>query len=129
MGRHKKLVIPELAPEPAPTKIKLADAYHIEGERARLLAGDEGCGCNLCQTFYKSIDLTVYGDRVKNYEGHITIRAIPKKVVRVEEEAVWNNMPSRGTIDRETDNIKIDPLRPLELNLEPKKKRGRPRKK
>lgn len=69
-------------PSPGTT---LADRFHLEGELARLVAGDEGCGCALCQEFYKTIDLNVYGDRVKRFDGgHITVRAIPKKYPKIE---------------------------------------------
>lgn len=46
---------------------------HWDTELLRLRQGQDGCGCVLCQEFYKTIDLSVYGDRVKRYGGTVII--------------------------------------------------------
>jgi len=48
---------------------------HFEAELERLRAGYDGCGCADCQELYKTLDLSVYGDRVKDYAGTILVVA------------------------------------------------------
>ena len=40
---------------------------HHRAELQRLDEGQAGCGCDLCQQFYKTLDLTRYGSRVTYY--------------------------------------------------------------
>jgi hypothetical protein len=47
--------------------------YHREAELLRLNSGEEGCGCADCQEYYKTLDLSVYGPRVKLYNGMVFI--------------------------------------------------------
>ena len=49
---------------------------HQHAELARLNAGMEGCGCADCREFYKTIDLTRYGSRVKTFGDYITISGV-----------------------------------------------------
>jgi len=42
---------------------------HQEAEILRLRAGYDGCGCADCQEFYKTLDLSVYKDRVLTMAG------------------------------------------------------------
>lgn len=56
--------------EPAPRDYDLKALIRKEHHRAefeRLRAGDGGCGCGLCQAFYTTLDLSVFGDRVKRF--------------------------------------------------------------
>lgn len=46
---------------------------HRQAELERLRAGFEGCGCSDCQEYYRELDLTVYGERVKRVADIITI--------------------------------------------------------
>lgn len=62
--------------QPAQSGLKaLIEDEHHRAEQERLLAGYEGCGCASCQEFYKTINLSVYGDRVKRYADIIVILA------------------------------------------------------
>lgn len=63
-----------VADEPPRHDLKaLIRAEHRRAELERLRAGYEGCGCAGCQDFYPTINLWVYGDRVKRYAGVISI--------------------------------------------------------
>jgi hypothetical protein len=42
---------------------------HEAAEILRLRAGFDSCGCQDCQTFYKTLDLSIYGDRVLTMGG------------------------------------------------------------
>jgi len=49
---------------------------HREAELLRLRYGQDGCGCaSTCQPFYKTIDLLIYGERVKKLGDFIFIDA------------------------------------------------------
>ena len=48
---------------------------HSIAELERLDAGMDGCGCQDCQDFYKTINLNVYGDRVRYFHDTIIITA------------------------------------------------------
>lgn len=62
--------------KPAPDWKESANRDHQDAELQRLRMGQEGCGCNpTCQDFYKTINLTPFGDRVKTFDGMIFIAA------------------------------------------------------
>lgn len=46
---------------------------HAQSEFDRLNRGMEGCGCAECQALYRSMDLEIYGTRVKRYQDIILI--------------------------------------------------------
>ena len=48
---------------------------HESAEMLRLRNGFQGCGCSLCQAFYKKINLAPFGSRVKEFAGIISITA------------------------------------------------------
>jgi len=51
----------------------MADEEHRRTELLRLDTGMAGCGCAACQEFYRTIDLSVYGSRVKRQHGVLWI--------------------------------------------------------
>ena len=88
---------------------------HTTAELLRLESGMPGCGCDECQRFYKTLDLSVYGDRVKRMYGVVYIvgrlPTAPKPEDSVEQEPV-------SKIKDEAVDIPVI--------IETKKKRGRP---
>jgi len=63
-------------------------AGHRQAEKMRLDAGQSGCGCSVCQEFYKELDLTPYGRRVHNYEGFISIADKAVKALQEPESEI-----------------------------------------
>lgn len=53
---------------------------HQRAELQRLNDGWAGCGCADCQDFYKSIELTNYGERVQHTADIITINEDSRKL-------------------------------------------------
>jgi hypothetical protein len=50
---------------------------HRQAELQRLNAGWQGCGCSDCQTLYKELDLSKYGNRVSYHDSRIDIAYAP----------------------------------------------------
>jgi hypothetical protein len=50
---------------------------HYRAELQRLSEGWAGCGCSFCQELYKSIDLSKYGNRVKQHGDAVFILETP----------------------------------------------------
>lgn len=46
---------------------------HHRAELQRLEQGQAGCGCSDCQALYKTLDLSKFGSRVFQLDGHISI--------------------------------------------------------
>jgi len=48
---------------------------HNQAELLRLYMGMDGCGCAECQEYYKTLDLSKYGSRVKRFGDFVIISA------------------------------------------------------
>jgi hypothetical protein len=53
------------------------ESEHRRAELQRLEQGWAGCGCGLCQDFYRTLDLSKFGARVKVNAGQVTISESP----------------------------------------------------
>lgn len=103
---------------------------HQEDELLRIRAGQDGCGCLTCQAFYETIDLAVFGARVKRYDGIISIEAgrtgadlwgiyHPDDLL----SPAGNVLPNEGVVSK----IKSEGLHG-EAGILKQERRGRPRK-
>lgn len=54
---------------------RIINQGHTQAELLRLRAGFDGCGCADCQELYATLDLDMYGARVKRRSGFISIVA------------------------------------------------------
>ena len=119
-----------------------ADNEHRRAELQRLTEGQESCGCDICQTVYKQLDLKKFGSRVIRVGEVVLIKVKNKKVAEKILEAApipltdyetHQNKKIRVakvvTVHPHTDKIKPDTKKVfMQHGITTTKKKGRPEK-
>ena len=129
---------------PPGTDFKLeADNEHRRAELQRLTEGQESCGCDVCQTVYKRLDLKKFGSRVIRVGEVVLVRVKTKKVAEkiLEPSLTPPILPQTNqdkklgvakvvTVHPHTDKIKPDTKKVfMQHGITTAKKKGRTEKK
>lgn len=92
---------------------------HTDTEKLRLDAGLENCGCPECQAFYKTIDLSKYGGRVKTFGDVVIISAKSPKPEKPVNELSTNPPGKEQVTKRHGVKTLTDRKTPTELCNKP----------
>ena len=114
---------------PAANLAELIRQEHERAELGRLESGMEGCGCQHCQEFYKTIDMTRYGSRVHKF-GDIVLVFENKRTVPTDLSATVPSQDRARSVTKcqAVASHSLTPFRNVEAALcyKPKSRLGHP---